>query len=251
MGTTGKLTREINQVLRDLVGARDEARLRGHLLSLDARQRLADIEREIESFERKLSARGDWVAEHVIATARGLTHAISDLMVSRQETEPTRVRDVMTQQPRTCQPSDDLNHAAQLMWECDCGALPVVDASGRPIGMLTDRDICMAAYTRGLPLGELSVAGAMSGAPLTSKPTDTLRSVMDSMSRHQVRRVPVVSDDGRLVGIVSLADIARLAQAPTVLSHEARVWVPGVLAGISEPSSAANGAGETAAASLS
>src|SRR5258708_1666407 len=131
MGTTGQLTREINQVLRDLVGARDEARLRAHLLSLEARKRLSDIELEIENFERKLSARGDWIAEHVLATARGLTRAIGELMLaSRPDAEPTRVRDVMSHEPRTCRPSDSLNHAAQQMWEGDCGVLPVIDDSG-------------------------------------------------------------------------------------------------------------------------
>ena len=71
---------------------------------------------------------------------------------------------------------------------------------------------------------------------------------MGLMTTHQVRRVPVISETGTLVGIVSLADIARLTQAPTVLSHEARVWVPGVLAGISEPPRP-NGAHASAAVS--
>ena len=234
MGTTSQLTREINHVLRDLVGARDEARLRAHLLGMDARRRLGDLEQEIETFERKLSARGDWVAEHVIATARGLTRAITDLVVS-QERESTKVRDVMSREPRTCRPDDLLHSVAQQMWEGDCGVLPVVDEQGRPIGMLTDRDICMAAYTRGQTLSEIPVASAMSASVCVCRPTDTLRSLMELMATHQVRRVPVVSDGGELVGIVSLADIARLAQAPTALSHEARIWVPGVLAGISEP----------------
>jgi CBS domain-containing protein len=235
MATTSQLSHEINQVLRDLLTARDEARLRVHLLSMDARRRLADLEQEVETFERRLAARGDWLAEHVIATARGLTQAIADLTAPRPEREPVRVRDVMSREPRTCGPTDDLNRAAQLMWEGDCGILPVLDEAGKPIGVVTDRDICMAAYTRGLPLGEISVASVMSTAVHTAKPRDSLRSLMDAMAQYQVRRLPVVSDDGQLVGIVSLADIARLAQAPTVLSHEARVWVPGVLAGISEP----------------
>jgi CBS domain-containing protein len=238
MATTSQLGHEINQVLRDLMSARDEARLRVHLLSMDARRRLADIEQEIETFERRLAARGDWIAEHVIATARGLTHAIAELTAPRPERDPLRVRDVMSREPRTCRPSDNLNRAAQLMWEGDCGILPVLDEAGKPVGVVTDRDICMAAYTRGLPLNEISVGSVMSTVVYTAKPRDSLRSLMDAMAQHQVRRLPVVADDGELVGIVSLADIARLTQAPTALSHEARVWVPGVLAGISEPTRA-------------
>lgn len=234
MGTTGQLTQEINQVLRELVSARDEARLRAHLLGMDTRRRLSDLEQEIEVFERKLSARGEWVAEHVLATARGLTRAISDLVGTRSEQEPTRVRDVMTQRVVTCAPSDTLNRAAQAMWESDCGALPIVDETGKLRGMLTDRDICMAAYTRGKPLSELSASGAMSTSIVSCHPGDTLRSVMDAMATHQIRRIPVLDEAGILVGIVSLADVARLAQAPSIESREARSWVPGVLAGISE-----------------
>ncbi|HVY31606.1 MAG TPA: CBS domain-containing protein [Polyangiaceae bacterium] len=233
MATTSQVTHEINQVLRDLVAARDEARVRAHLLGAEARERLSDLELEIENFERKLSARGDWIAEHVIATARGLTRAIGDLLVSRPEHEPTRVRDVMSRELRTCLPSDSLNVAAQQMWEGDCGALPVVDHDGRALGMLTDRDICMAAYTRGLALGEIAVSSAMSAHVFSCRPSDSLRSLMSAMASRQVRRVPVVDDADKVIGIVSLADIARLAQAPTVLSHEARIWVPGMLAGIS------------------
>lgn len=235
MGTTSQLTKEINQVLRELVSARDEARVRAHLLGMDARRKLSELEQEIETFERKLSARGEWVAEHVIATARGLTHAIGELVGPRQEKELAHVRDVMSRDPVTVQPSDNLNRAAQLMWEADCGSVPVVDGQGSLLGMLTDRDVCMSAYTRGLALHELSVSGAMSTNLFTCKASDTLRSVMELMATQQVRRVPVLDDQGKLVGIVSLADVALLAQAPQSESREARVWVPGVLAGISEP----------------
>jgi CBS domain-containing protein len=235
MGITGELTQEINQVLQDLVSARDDARVRAHLLGMEARARLVDLEHEIEGFERKLSSRGEWVAEQVIATARGLTRAVIDLVAPVQTQTPARVHDAMTRNVVTCRPGDTLNRAAQLMWEADCGAVPIVDDDGKLVGMLTDRDICMAAYTRGLPLGELSVSSAMSTQLHSCRPNDSLRSLLDTMTKHQVRRVPVVEEGGRLVGIVSLADVARLAQAPSVLSNETRIWVPGVLAGISQP----------------
>lgn len=237
MGTTHQAAHDLNEVLRDLVRARDEARLHAHLLGMDARRRLADIETEIEAFERKLSARGrgEWIAEHVVATARGLTRAVSDLIGARPEQEPTRVRDLMRRSPVSCRPEESLSVAAQRMWEGDFGVLPVVDDANQPIGMLTDRDVCMAAYTRGGSLGELEVETAMSRSVVTCKPADTLRALMDRMATHQLRRLPVVDEEGKLVGIVSLADVARLAQAPSFSSHEARVWVPGVLAGISEP----------------
>lgn len=246
MGITGELTQEINQVLQDLGGARDDARVRAHLLGMEARSRLADLEHEIESFERKLSSRGEWVAEQVIATARGLTRAVADLIAPVRAQTPARVQDAMTRKVVTCRPGDTLNRAAQLMWDADCGAVPIVDDEGRLLGMLTDRDICMAAYTRGLPLSELSVGATMSTQLHSCRPGDSLRSLMDTMTKHQVRRVPVLDEDGKLVGIVSLADVARLAQAPSVLSNETRIWVPGVLAGISEPGHS-NGASGRAA----
>jgi CBS-domain-containing membrane protein len=247
MGTTSQVTQEINHVLRDLVTARDEARVRAHLLGMDARRRLADLDQEIESFERKLSARGEWVAEQVLATARGLTRAIAELMQGRNDAEPTRARDVMTRDVVTCSVSDKLNTAAQRLWEADCGSLPVIGDHGELIGMLTDRDICMAAYTSGKTLSEISVTSAMSRTVHSCQATDTLRTLMDKMATHQIRRLPVLSDEGQLVGIVSLADVARLTQAPSVLSHEARIWVPGVLAGISEPPPPANGKPASAA----
>jgi len=235
MGTTSSLTQEVQQVLRELIAARDDARVRAHLLSLEARQRLSDLDQEIENLERKLSARGEWLAEHVVASARGLTRAVSDLMGPTAKSEPVKVREAMTTEVKTCRPSDSLSVAAQAMWEGDCGAVPVVDHDGRLQGMLTDRDICMAAFTRGVALHELTVDGTMTTRLHSCRADDSLQAVMDLMTKEQIRRVPVVSADQKLVGIVSLADIARLAQSPSVVSHQARAWVPSVLAGISEP----------------
>ena len=73
-----------------------------------------------------------------------------------------KVSDLMTREVRTCHQHDSLNRAAQLMWENDCGAVPVVDSDLKVIGMLTDRDICMAAYTQGKRLDEIPVVTAMS-----------------------------------------------------------------------------------------
>ena len=235
MGTSNRIAQQISLALRDLVAVRDEARLRMHLLSLDGRQRLSELETEITGFESKLSARGDWVAEHVVAGARELTQGLVELLDTSRRPGTTRVRDVMQRDVATCHSWDTLNRAAQLMWEADCGAIPVVDERGRLAGMLTDRDVCMAAYTRGLTLSELSVQSAMSQHPFSCTPEEPLTALLNLMTTHQVRRVPVVSEDRRLVGIVSLADVARLAQAPNEESVEARSWVPGVLAGISQP----------------
>ncbi len=69
---------------------------------------------------------------------------------------------ILSQPMATCQLSDHLDQAAKLMLEHDCGLIMVLDDSGRPVAMLTDRDICMAAYTQGKALGEISIHTAMS-----------------------------------------------------------------------------------------
>ena len=67
------------------------------------------------------------------------------------------VEQIMNREVKTCAPRDSLNKAAQIMWDTPCGAVPVVDEQGRPVGFLTDRDVCMAAYTQNKPLTELPV----------------------------------------------------------------------------------------------
>jgi CBS domain-containing protein len=123
-----------------------------------------------------------------------------------------KVEDLMTRTVRTCGAENTLEHAARLMWEGDLGCLPVVDEEGRPIGMITDRDICMAAYTQGAPLRDLRVAGAMNRQPIVCSPRSSIADVEALMQRWQIRRVPVV-DLGALVGIVTLGDIARYSQS--------------------------------------
>jgi CBS domain-containing protein len=116
------------------------------------------------------------------------------------------VEKIMTRTVRTCSPEDTLDTAARLMWEHDCGCVPVVDADGRVLAMLTDRDVCMAAYTQGRPLNDIHVRSAMSEACFAIGPRDPIIAAERVMRDHQVRRLPVVSD-GQLVGLVSLTDI--------------------------------------------
>jgi len=120
-----------------------------------------------------------------------------------------KVSDLMTKEVRACHPHDSLNRAAQLMWENDCGAVPVVDSGLKVIGMLTDRDICMAAYTQGVALLDASVGSAMSGNVCVCNPGDNITSAAEQMREHQIRRLPVVDDDQQLIGILSMSDIAR------------------------------------------
>lgn len=120
-----------------------------------------------------------------------------------------KVQDLMTKKVRVCHLEEVLSNAAQAMWEGDCGAIPVLDQNGIAVGMLTDRDICMATYTQGLPPQAISVRSAMSRELLSCAPDDTLPHAEELMREHQIRRLSVINDKGELVGILSLNDLAR------------------------------------------
>jgi CBS domain-containing protein len=123
-----------------------------------------------------------------------------------------KIKDVMTREVRACGPDDSLERAAQLMWEGDCGCTPIVEDGSRVVGMLTDRDICMAAYTRGERLSAIRARDAMSGELHVCSPGDDVALVENRMRDFRVRRLPVIDGD-RLVGIVSLNDLAIRATA--------------------------------------
>jgi CBS domain-containing protein len=97
------------------------------------------------------------------------------------------------------------------MWDHDIGSVPVVDAERRVVGMITDRDVCMAAYTQGKPLSEIPVANVMSTKVLTIGPDDALSAAERLMREGQVRRIPVIDREQRLIGIVSQNDFMREA----------------------------------------
>ena len=132
---------------------------------------------------------------------------------------------IMSRHVHHCRPDHTLAYAAASMWDHDCGCLPVCasDGEGEPrvIGMLTDRDICMAALFQGKPLHELKVADAMSRDIRVSKADDRPQDVELLMREQQIRRVPVTDESGALVGIVSLADFARTAREGAALQTQA------------------------------
>jgi CBS domain-containing protein len=124
-----------------------------------------------------------------------------------------RIEQLMATDVATCNPDDTLNQAARIMWERDCGFVPVVESaqSRRVVGVVTDRDVCMAAYTRGKPLPEIPVRDVISTRIRACKPGDTLAAAEETMREAQVHRLPVVDEADRLLGVISLADLAREA----------------------------------------
>ena len=118
-----------------------------------------------------------------------------------------KIRDCMTRDAQLCSPDDTLQRAAQLMKECDCGILPVADGD-RLVGMVTDRDIAL----RGIAQGNgpnTRVRGCMTDEVMYCFDDEDSQHVCQNMAEIQVRRLPVMNRDKRLVGIVSLADLAK------------------------------------------
>jgi CBS domain-containing protein len=116
-----------------------------------------------------------------------------------------KITDVMTPNPKTVAPGDDLQAVARIMRDEDAGSVPVVE-DGRVIGMVTDRDIVIRAIADGD--FDCTVEDVCSDDVICVRGDQSTAEAAELMSEHQVRRLPVVDDDDRLLGIVSLGDIA-------------------------------------------
>jgi len=121
------------------------------------------------------------------------------------------VRELMRKDVESCLADAALSDAARIMWDRDCGCVPVIESLENPrlVGIVTDRDALMAAYSRGKRIPELKIAEVMSRTPKTCSPEDPLASAAATMTGAQVRRLPVVDTAGQLLGMLSLADIAQ------------------------------------------
>lgn len=143
------------------------------------------------------------------------------------------VKEVMSRDIRTVRMVDRADVAARVMWEHDCGAVPVVDGNQAIVGIVTDRDLCMAAYTQGRSLGEIPVTAVMARAVRTCKPDDPVASAQATLQQHQLHRLPVVDARGVVVGMLTANDLLRLAQtrpaaidAATMLKTLAAITAP-------------------------
>ncbi|HEX2879508.1 MAG TPA: CBS domain-containing protein [Polyangiaceae bacterium] len=120
---------------------------------------------------------------------------------------------LMSIDPACHQAHETLADAARDMWDCDCGCIPVVDNEQRVIGMITDRDICMAALFKGRPIQEISIGDVMSRVAITCRSDDTIQEAERIMREARVRRLPVTDETDRLIGVISLNDIALEAES--------------------------------------
>ena len=119
------------------------------------------------------------------------------------------VHEAMSQHVEHCTPATDLAAAAMVMWRNDCGVVPVLDEERRVVGVITDRDICMAVATRHCRPEDIRVAELATDRLHAVRPESDLRSALELMKAQQVRRLPVTDARGALRGMLSLSDIIR------------------------------------------
>jgi len=206
---------ELAQLADCVAGELQTARTRSQLVRVGDRVR-RELEDGIEGVASQARRLGDQVLRVLGREVEAIGERVRDSVRGagglRSRSAPT-VAALMETEVHTCTPGDTLARAAQLMWEGDCGCAPVVaeDGSGRLVGMLTDRDVCMASWTSGRRLAELPVRDAMATRLCTCAPIEPVTEALERMRAAQVRRLPVVDAEGRLRGILSLADAARAA----------------------------------------
>ena len=125
-----------------------------------------------------------------------------------------KVKDLMSTPVAVCTPETDIATAAVEMLDNDCGVLPVLDAKAHLVGVITDRDICMAAATRPTRAWEIPVGSVISSTIISIGPEDSVQEAMKVMKEERVRRLPVAEFDGSLLGIISINDVIRAAEKP-------------------------------------
>jgi len=127
-----------------------------------------------------------------------------------------KVQDVMMRTPASCSPETNLGAAVEILWTRNCGMLPIVDAKQKVIGVVTDRDLCMALGTRNRLAGQITVGEVASGEAYTCRAQDDIHVALQTMAKKRVRRLPVVNEQGVLEGILSMDNV--------VLHTEAAGW---------------------------
>lgn len=118
-----------------------------------------------------------------------------------------KVKDVMMGTPYYCQPDSNLGSVAELMWSGNCGFLPVMEADGKIIGVITDRDVCIALGTRNRLPGEIKVREVMSNRLFACSPDDDVHIALQIMKEGGVRRLPVLAQGRTLAGVISMDDL--------------------------------------------
>jgi CBS domain-containing protein len=125
-----------------------------------------------------------------------------------------KVKDIMTRDPKSCGPRDTLASVVHSMWDRDCGMLPVVDKTDRVIGVITDRDVALAVWRKDRSPSDIRVDQLPLARLYCCAPTDDIDDALRIMRQAQVRRLPIIDEEEKLVGIISMDDLARHARDP-------------------------------------
>lgn len=118
-----------------------------------------------------------------------------------------KVQEIMTRDVATCGPETDLATAARLMWDYDCGIIPIIDEVGTVLSVVTDRDICIGVATKGRTASHIAVREVASPTLHTCLADDDVSVALDTMKQFKIRRLPVIDRGGHLTGMLSLNDI--------------------------------------------
>lgn len=142
-----------------------------------------------------------------------------------------KCKDIMTSNPSYCSPEEISVKAARIMRDEDVGIVPVCEEDKKLVGVVTDRDICLTVVAEERHPREVKVLECMSEDLVTCKPEDDVQKAADLMKEYQVRRIPVVDDQGRILGMIAQADIALKVGKPEEVTETVQE--------ISKPSKAA------------
>jgi CBS-domain-containing membrane protein len=180
------------------------------LFGLDARKAWQTLESKLDGMEHKLDVGTQDVTSAVTDKLNELTSAARQFLEEQSLRSPqfsAEVSTIMSHELTTCKVGDTLQRAAQLMWDHNVGALPVLGSDASLVGMLTDRDACMGCYTQGEGLEQIRVESAMSRDLTTCTPTTTIGQALGLLAHSRLNRLPVVTQEGALVGLVTLVDV--------------------------------------------
>lgn len=127
-----------------------------------------------------------------------------------------KCNEVMTKDPVCCVPSDTISKVAQSMKKQNVGAIPVIEneQTKKLIGIVTDRDLALKVVADGRDIQSTKVADVMTVKIITCREDDDAQKAVDTMAKHQLRRLPIVDKDHNIVGIISQADVATRVDKP-------------------------------------